>query len=94
MDLFMMEESCSFCIYDGAVHVVLEECCSCCIERYCTVGDMMDLFMLCWRILYCRCYGEAVHVVLEPVYAVMEEICSCYIGRYYTGGAMMELFML
>ncbi len=42
--------------YAGAVHAVLEEICSCCIGGYCTVGDMMELFMLCWR--------SAVHAVL------------------------------
>jgi|688.fasta_scaffold1194939_2 hypothetical protein len=35
--------------YAGAVHAVLEEICSCCVERYCKV----------------RCYGGAIHAVLE-----------------------------
>jgi hypothetical protein len=43
--------------------------------------------MLYWMILYCRCYGGAVH-------AVLEESCLCCVGRYFTVCAMVELFML
>jgi hypothetical protein len=43
--------------------------------------------MLYWKILYCRCYGGAVH-------AVLGESCSCSIGRYCTVGAMVELFIM
>jgi hypothetical protein len=41
--------------YAEAVYAVLKECC--CIGRYCTVGAMIELFMLCWI--------RADHAVLE-----------------------------